>query len=226
MRKIMTLGMAAALFAALAVVPGSALARKHSCPASARVDRNHDRISDRWECKHHLSLSVNQARRDQDRDGLNNRGEFQAGDDPRDADTDNDGVRDGAEHTGTIAGAVDATTGLLTINLAGGGTVTAKVVAGVTRVKCENEHGTTARASRHGASNAGPGSVNSGRGSDDGREAADDHGDGARENEPGDDRGNDNAAACSTALTAGLTVREAKIEVTSAGPVFEEIELG
>lgn len=211
MRKIMTMGVAAALFAALAVVPGSALARKHTCPTSARVDRNHDRLPDRWECKHRLSLSVNQARRDQDRDGLNNRGEFQAGDDPRDADTDNDGVRDGAEHTGTIAGPVDAATGLLTINLAGGGTVTAKVVAGVTRIECEHAE---AHASRDGGSSSGPGSGD--------RQAGDD---GGRENEPGDDRGNDNTP-CSTALTAGLTVREAEVQVTSAGPVFEKIELG
>ncbi len=97
-------------------------------------------------------LSVNQDRHDQDHDGLNNRGEFQAGDNPRDADTDDDGVRDGAEHTGTITGSADATTGLLTINLAGGGTVTAKVVAGVTRIECENEPAAAAHASRDGGS--------------------------------------------------------------------------
>src|SRR4051812_29888219 len=46
--------------------------------ASAK-DRNHDRIPDRWEKRHHLSLHHNQARRDQDRDGLKNRAEFRAG---------------------------------------------------------------------------------------------------------------------------------------------------
>ncbi len=218
MRKIMTVGVAAALFAALALVPGSALARKHSCPHSAHVDRNHDGIPDRWECKHHLSLKVNQARRDQDRDGLNNRGEFQAGDNPRDADTDNDGVRDGDEHAGTIAGPVDATTGLLTIKLAGGGTLTAKVVAGVTRIKCENEHAAATHASGDGGS-ADSGS-NSGPGSGDHHESGDDHGD-----DHGNDHGNDHRA-CSTDLTAGRMVREAEVEVTSAGPVFEKIELG
>ncbi len=55
MKKFMTLGVAAALFVSLALVPGSALARKHTCPSSARVDRNHDRLPDRWECKHRLS---------------------------------------------------------------------------------------------------------------------------------------------------------------------------
>lgn len=224
MKKFMTVGVAAALFVSLALVPGSALARKHTCPKSARVDRNHDRLPDRWECKHRLSLSVNQARHDQDHDGLNNRGEFQAEDNPRDADSDNDGVRDGAEHTGTIAGPADATTGLLTINLAGGGTVTARVVAGVTRIECENEPAAAAHASRdggssNGGSNSGPGSGGDSAGD---RETGDDHG---RENEAGDDRGNDDAQ-CSTALTAGRTVREAKVAVTSAGPVFLKIELG
>ena len=57
--------------------------------AAAR-DRNHDHIPDRWEKRHHLSLHVNQAGRDQDRDHLRNRGEFEAGDNPRDNDSDND----------------------------------------------------------------------------------------------------------------------------------------
>ena len=43
---------------------------------AAAKDRNHDRIPDRWERHHHLSLGVNQAHRDQDRDNLGNRGEF------------------------------------------------------------------------------------------------------------------------------------------------------
>jgi hypothetical protein len=65
--------------------------------AAAKSDRNHDRIPDRWEKKHGLSLKVNQARRDQDRDGLKNLGEFRARTDPRDDDSDNDGVEDGDE---------------------------------------------------------------------------------------------------------------------------------
>src|SRR6478609_9210249 len=69
--------------------------------ASAK-DRNHDRIPDRWEKRHHLSLHVNQARRDQDHDGLKNRAEFKAGDNPRKADTDGDGIKAGAENTGTV----------------------------------------------------------------------------------------------------------------------------
>src|SRR4051794_2446965 len=68
--------------------------------ASAR-DRNHDHISDRWEKHYNLSLKVNQARRNQDRDNLNNRQEFRAGTDPRDADTNDDGNEDG-DNGGTI----------------------------------------------------------------------------------------------------------------------------
>ena len=104
---------AVGLLAALAL-PGVAAA-KHG-------DSNNDRIPDRWEAKHHLSLHVNQARRDQDRDGLNNRGEFRAKDDPRDGDTDDDGVPDGTEGAGTVA-SFDSTTGALVINLFNGTSV-------------------------------------------------------------------------------------------------------
>ncbi|HEX8854141.1 MAG TPA: hypothetical protein VF752_00970 [Thermoleophilaceae bacterium] len=88
MRTLKRLCVAAAALALLAL-PASALA--------SSKDRNHDRIPDRWEKRHHLSLRVNQAKRDQDNDGLNNLGEFRSHTDPRDPDTDNDGVEDGDE---------------------------------------------------------------------------------------------------------------------------------
>src|SRR5215208_5411995 len=84
--------------------------------ASAR-DRNHDKIPDKWERHHNLSLHKNQARRDQDRDSMKNRKEFKARTDPRDSDSDDDGVPDGEENAGTIA-SFDGTT--LTIDLFGG----------------------------------------------------------------------------------------------------------
>src|SRR3954447_8854987 len=84
--------------------------------AAAAKDGNHDRIPDRWEARHHLSLKVNQASRDQDRDQLRNRAEFLAGDDPRDRDSDDDGVVDGDGNPGTIT-SFDATTSRLTITL-------------------------------------------------------------------------------------------------------------
>src|SRR5436190_16251272 len=82
--------------------------------AASAHDRNRDRIPDRWERAHHLSLHVNQARRDQDHDGLNNRGEFRAHLNPRDADTDDDGTDDGDENAGTVASFAD---GVLTVSL-------------------------------------------------------------------------------------------------------------
>ncbi|MGZ5324620.1 MAG: hypothetical protein ACXWZW_08360 [Solirubrobacterales bacterium] len=62
--------------------------------ASSR-DGNDDSIPDRWEQRHGLSLKVDQAKRDQDRDGLKNKGEYRHKTDPRDADTDDDGFKDG-----------------------------------------------------------------------------------------------------------------------------------
>src|SRR5436309_11985038 len=107
-----TLGVlaAAAIGLMLVALPGSAAAR----------DRNHDRIPDRWERHHHLSLHKNQARRDQDRDALRNRKEWKAGLDPRDADSDSDGVEDGDEGAGTIT---SFDQGVLTINLFHGGSI-------------------------------------------------------------------------------------------------------
>ena len=67
---------AKALAVAAAALVGVLIA---AVPASAASkDRNHDRIPDRWEAKHGLSLKVNQARKDQDSDSLRNRGEWQA----------------------------------------------------------------------------------------------------------------------------------------------------
>ena len=98
-------------------------------------DRNHDRIPDRWEKRHHLSLHRSQAGRDQDRDHLRNRAEFMAGDNPRDADTDNDGVKDGDENAGTIQ-SFDQETGKLTIALFGGDTISGVVNEG-TEIECD-----------------------------------------------------------------------------------------
>jgi len=75
----------AVLVAAAAVAgPGMASSRDH----------NRDQIPDKWEKRFHLSLKVDQSGRDQDRDGADNICEFQSGDSPRDADTNDDGVAD------------------------------------------------------------------------------------------------------------------------------------
>jgi hypothetical protein len=84
------------LLALVALALGLLVITASSAAAKGR-DSNNDRIPDRWEKKHGLSLHVKQTRRDQDRDGLNNLGEFRAKTDPRDDDSDNDGTEDGDE---------------------------------------------------------------------------------------------------------------------------------
>jgi hypothetical protein len=65
--------------------------------AGAPRDRDHDRLPDRWERKHHLSPTTPSAKRDPDRDRLKNRRELRLRTHPRRADTDRDRLRDGAE---------------------------------------------------------------------------------------------------------------------------------
>ena len=129
MRKTKSAALAALAFALFMILAG---------PAAAR-DRNDDRIPDRWEKRHHLSLKVKQAKRDQDGDGLRNRGEFKAGLDPRDDDSDNDGIEDGDENAGTIE-SFDAATGKLTIKLFNGDSVTG-LVADDTKIECGADDG-------------------------------------------------------------------------------------
>ncbi len=169
--------------------------------ASARsTDRNHDRIPDRWERAHHLSLKVNQAAKDQDADGLQNRAEYRAHTDPRDADTDDDGVEDGREDSGTVVSFVG---GVLTIKLYRNDKPVAGTVDAATELKCE---GTAAASPR-----------------DDGR---DNQGD----DEQGDDEQGDDdhaGAACGTdKLTKDTVVREAELSTTPGGLHFDEIKLG
>jgi hypothetical protein len=124
LRRKFALAMALAVAASL-MLAGGAFAR----------DRNHDRLPDKWEKRHHLSLNHKQGRRDQDHDGLKNRGEFRAHLNPRDADTDDDGIDDGDEHPGTVQSFKD---GVLTISLANGGTVEG-MVTDDTEVECDDD---------------------------------------------------------------------------------------
>jgi hypothetical protein len=87
MTKIRVITFAVAALGAMLLIASTAAAK----------DRNRDGISDRWEKKFNLSLKVDQANKDQDRDKVDNLNEFQEGTNPRDKDTDNDGVKDGKE---------------------------------------------------------------------------------------------------------------------------------
>ena len=229
MRKLAIAAAGAALIALLALAP-TALAggSGHRC---SRADRNHDRIPDRWECAHHLSLRVKQTRRDPDHDGLNNLGEFRDRTNPRDPDTDNDGLDDGDEVRAHLnprdpdtdndgdedgdegAGTVDKfENGVLTIKLFGGSTLTGQVTA-ATEIECEGT-APLARASEDGGDHSGPG------GGDD------NSGPGSTNSGPGDagevETEDENEQTCSTAdLTTDTTVREAELQ----NGVFEEVEL-
>jgi hypothetical protein len=209
---------------ALLAVPSLAAAR----------DGNHDGIPDKWEKRHHLSLKVNQAHKNQDGDKLRNRAEFLAGDNPRDADSNDDGVMDGEDHAGTIV-SFDQATGKLTIDLFGGENLSG-LVGEATEIKCEDHGG--ASASRDGSE----------AGDDNGGEAevepGDDNG-GQGEEEPGDDNGGENsgpgsensgpgnagddegeASNCTAAdLTPGAVVQEAELKVANGQASFEEVEL-
>jgi hypothetical protein len=189
-----------------------------AAPSQAK-DRNHDRIPDKWERSHHLSLKVNQARRDQDHDGLKNRGEFRAQTDPRDADSDNNGIPDGQEHAGTV-GTINGD--MVTINLFGGGSVTGKVTP-QTEIECDTggddngdgtgDHGDNGeRSLRHNDEGDNQGNGNNG----------DDNGE---NHNSGSDHEGDTQSCPPGTLKEGAVVQEAELSLTNAGAVFQKIEL-
>ena len=202
-RVIPVLAAAALLVLALASAAG---ARQ----GHTRGDRNHDRIPDRWEHRYHLSLRVNQANRDQDRDGLRNRQEFLAGTDPREADSDNDGTEDGAEGAGKVT---SLSGGKLTIALFNGDTVTA-ALDDRTELECEGAEdqsaSTTARAASDGENEPGD----------------DNGGDNQGDDDQGEDGQGDQQAGCDASLlTAGRVVQEAEAKATAGGLHWDEIKI-
>jgi hypothetical protein len=91
----------AGLPALLAVdqVPGAqaAVPRDMQTHAAAPRDRDGDRLPDRWEKRHDLSIRRKSGNGDPDRDSLRNRVEYRLRLDPRRQDTDRDGLSDGRE---------------------------------------------------------------------------------------------------------------------------------
>ena len=234
MRRMLIIVAALAL-AALSVAAVASADRGH------RGDRNHDGLPDRWERHHHLSLKVNQAHRDPDRDKLDNRNEFRHGTDPNKRDTDDDGVRDRDEvnPAGTIA---SFDNGALTITLRNGQSVSGRVTAD-TKIECENEDDEEAMAARDGGDgNSGPGSSSSGREEENENEVevenevedggttttttpSSNSGSGSANSGPGSENEDEDRACGTDALRQGATVKEAEAKLTSNGLVFEEIEL-
>ncbi|HEY6145313.1 MAG TPA: hypothetical protein VIV13_03480 [Solirubrobacterales bacterium] len=209
---------------------------------AAAKDRNHDHIPDRWEKRHKLSLTVDQARRDQDGDHLRNRGEFLAGDNPRDRDSDDDGVMDGGEQAGTIA-SFDAAAGRLVIDLFGTDTI-AGFVTDETEIKCEDSSSASVSSEGSGGGEAEPGDDNGGEGEaepgddnggddqgDDnpgsGHEGEDNSGPGSGNSGPGHDGDDDHGdRICTTAeLVPGAVVEEAELKVDNGQATFHEVEL-
>lgn len=226
---------------AMLAVPGAAMARHHH---KVR-DRNHDGIPDKWEKRFHLSLKVNQAKRDPDHDGLNNRQEFQdrtnprkadtdgdglndgqemeVGDNPNNPDTNNDGVDDGDEINGTVQ-SFDSGTGLLTILLPDGTTTRSGTVTSSTEVKCEGADG------EHGDLHSSDNGGDSGDGDHSGSSSGDEN-QANEANEPNEaneaneaNEENDNQAACT--IAPGDVVHEAKLATDANGnATFTKVEL-
>ena len=227
MRRTVTIA-ATALAATLMLVPAAAQASGSGSRASA-ADRNADRIPDRWERRYRLSLRVKQTRRDQDHDGLNNLGEFRSKTNPRDRDSDNDGIRDGAERRFGLSPRDDDSDGdgvedgdenagkVLTFT---DGRLTIQLTNGDTEIECERAESTaTARSSDDDGDEHEGDEDHSGPGG--GEHGDDEHGD-----DEDDENDEDDEVACSQAdLVMNAFVHEAELKVTSAGAVFEEVEL-
>ena len=216
-----------------------------SLPSAASAkDSNRDRIPDRWERAHKLSLKKDQRKLDQDRDGLRNRGEWLADTNPRDRDSDDDGVSDLKEKAGVIS-AYDSETGELTLTLYAGGELTGSVTED-TRVKCEDDSAddeSSEDGSDDGTDDQGSGD---GRDDDSDDEGSDDDGtddqgsgdatnfhsgsgEGHESHGNGEGRGHGkhgDGGNCSVAdLAEGVEVTEAEVKYTASGKVFKELEI-
>src|SRR5207244_12836636 len=146
----------------------------------AKQDQDHDGLNNKAEFKNH----TNPRDADTDNDGLDDADEVRTANEPRDADTDNNGVEDGNESSGTVGG-FDQNTRMLVINLAGGGTVSG-LVTDATRIECRT-------AEQQEVENENEAGDDSARAADHGGD--DNSGPGSTSSGPGDDGGDAAPAA-------------------------------
>jgi hypothetical protein len=252
MRTTKLLTLIAAMAIALVALPASAQA----------ADRDGDGMPDAWEARNRVAAANADVDRDgvdnrneyaegtsprdrdtdgdrrldgrEDRDGdrLSNAAEDATGNDPRDRDTDNDGIPDNKEQAGVVTAYEN---GNLTIELATGGSVTAKVTD-ATDVDCATEATaestqTTTTTTPAQASRRGPGGEGPGQGEGDGpagpRAAGDAAGEGGRGGFgcDGNREGRDSVECPAGTLKVGAKVHEASLRVTSDGTIWREIEV-
>jgi len=215
------------LIAALLTGVIAAIAMPATAGAKSR-DRDHDRMSDRWEQKHRLNPRKNDARGDADHDGLRNITEFRAHTDPRDADSDDDGRGDGTEdgdHDGMtnreeqasghdagdrdsdddrtedgeeLVGSVVSFSGTTLVIKLNDGSQLTGTVTQKTEIECEHDGAAAPTASA----------------------ASDD------EDRHGSDDDSKDGDGCGTdVLTPGAIVHEAELEVATTGAGWTEIEI-
>ena len=226
-------------------------------------DGNEDRDRDHVDNANEMREATNPARRDSNRngradgredadhDGLDNADEDRLGTDPIEPDTDGDGTLDGRESLGSVASFAG---GVLTLTLANGDTVTARVTED-TEIDCGTEDdyegdyedagdddAPLARAARHGGRREAEAVVDPAPATEDrggpsvhagppAVEQGDDGAGGAADDAPADDEPADDVAAgddadlCSSADLAGAVVHDAELEVTADGLVVDTLEL-
>ena len=214
-RRLPVLLLSTATLAALAV---PAVGVGASAPSR---DRDRDRMPDRWERVHGLKVARDDARRDRDRDGLKNLAEYRAGLDPRDRDSDDDGVLDGAEEAGVVA---SYTGGVLVIRTFDGDVLRGRVTAR-TDIECDDDAPATSRTAEvddHRDDDDDPRVETDDHHDDDDdpRVETDDHHDDDADTH--DEREDDCGPA---ALVVGARVEEAKLSVTRNGRVWFSVEL-
>ena len=241
--RVFAVAAAGALALVLVAFGGSAVAK----------DRNHDQIPDKWEKKFHLSLKVDQANKDQDRDHVDNLNEFQEGTNPRVKDSNHNGRPDGKEdsdHDGLNnagedetanlpndqdtdndgikdgaenAGTIASFDGTTLVIDLAGGGQVSGTVDQTTEIKCESED--QHESSDHPDDNSGPPTPTAGTHTATASDQGSDNGSG--DDQSGDsnenESGDDNNA--SNCTTADLLQNTPVHEAQLENGVFHEIEL-